>query len=42
VEEESSSYPSPTPNNGNTQIPMNSPLYSVDDDPLCIISLSNL
>ena len=42
VEEEWSSYPSPTPNNGNTQIPMNTPSYTIDDDPLCDISLSNL
>ena len=38
-EEEWSSYPSPTPNNGNTQ---NTPSYNIDDDPLCDISLSNL
>ena len=42
VEEEWSSYPSPTPNNGNTQIPMNTPSYTIDDNPLCDISLSNL
>ena len=39
VEEEWSSYPSPTPNNG---IPMNTPSYIIDDDPLCDFSLSNL
>jgi hypothetical protein len=39
VEEEWSSYPSPTPNNGNTQ---NIPSYNIDDDPRCEISLSNL
>ena len=38
-EEEWSSYPSLTPNNGNTQ---NTPSYNIDDDPLCEISLSNL
>ena len=32
VEEEWSSYPSPTPNNGN---PMNTPSNNIDDDPLC-------
>jgi hypothetical protein len=31
VVEEWSSYPSPTPNNGNTQIPMNTPSYNIDD-----------
>ena len=39
VEEEWSSYPSPTPNNGN---PMNTPSNNIDDDPLCDISLSQL
>ena len=39
VEEEWSSYPSPTPNNG---YPMNTPSNNIDDDPLCDISLSNL
>ena len=38
-EEEWSNYPSPTPNNGNTQ---NTPSYNTDDDPLGYISLSNL
>jgi hypothetical protein len=42
VEEEWSSYPSPTPNNGNTQIPMNTPSYTIDDDPLCDIIVSNI
>ena len=39
VEEEWSSYPSPTPNNG---IRMNTPSYIIDADPLCDFSLSNL
>ena len=39
VEEEWSSYPSPTPNNG---IPMNTPSYIIDADPICDFSLSNL
>jgi hypothetical protein len=42
VEEEWSSYPSPTPNNGNTQIPMNTPSYTIIDDPLCDIIVSNI
>jgi hypothetical protein len=42
VEEEWSSYPSPTPNNGNTQIPMNTPSYTIDDDPLCDTIVSNI
>jgi hypothetical protein len=33
--------PSPTLNNGNTQIP-NTPSYSIDDDPLCDIVVSNI
>jgi hypothetical protein len=42
VEEEWSSYPSSTLNNGNTQIPMNSPSCTLDDDPLCNITASNI
>jgi hypothetical protein len=42
VEEEWSSYPSSTPNNGNTQIPMNTASYIIDDDPLCDIIVSNI
>jgi len=50
VEEEWSSYPSPTPNNGNIQIPMNNPSYTIasDDDsslpssPLCGTIVSNI
>jgi hypothetical protein len=41
-EGECSSYPSSTPNNGNTQIPMNTPSYTVDDDPLCDKIVSNI
>jgi hypothetical protein len=37
VEEEWSNYPSPTPNNGNTQIPMTTPSYNINDDHLCDI-----
>ena len=39
MEEEWSSYPSPTPNNG---IPMNNHSNNIIDDPLCDISLSQL
>jgi hypothetical protein len=39
VEEEWSIYPSPTPNNGNSQ---NTPSYNIGDDHLCEISFSNL
>jgi hypothetical protein len=42
VEEEWSSYPSSSPNNGNTQIPMNTSSYTIDDDPLCDIIDSNI
>ena len=50
VEEEWSSYPSSTPNNGNIQIPMNNPSYTIssDDDsslpssPLCGTIVSNI
>jgi hypothetical protein len=42
VEEEWSSYPYPTRNNGNTQIPMNTPSYTIDDDLLCDIIVSNI
>jgi hypothetical protein len=37
VEEEWSSYPSSSPNNGNTQIHMSTPSYTIDNDPLCDI-----
>jgi hypothetical protein len=42
VEEEWSSYPSSTPNNGNTQIPINNASYIIDDDTLCDITVSNI
>jgi hypothetical protein len=42
VEEDWSSYPSMTPNNGNTQIPMNTAFYIIDDDPLCDIIVCNI
>jgi hypothetical protein len=42
VEEEWSSYPSSNPNNRNTQIPMNALSYTIDDDPLCDIIVSNI
>jgi hypothetical protein len=50
VEEEWSSYPSPTPNNGNIHIPINNPSHanSSDDDssllssPLCGTIVSNI
>jgi hypothetical protein len=32
VDREWSSYPSPTPKNGNTQIPMNIPSYIIKND----------
>jgi hypothetical protein len=41
-EEEWSIYSSLTPNNGNTQIPMSTPSYNIDDDPLCDLIFSNL
>ena len=45
VEEEWSSYPSPTPNKGNTQIPMNNSFYNDNDlpsSPLCGSIVSNI
>jgi hypothetical protein len=42
VEEEWISYPSPTPNNGSTQIPMNTHSYTIDGHPLCDIIVSNI
>jgi hypothetical protein len=40
VEEEWSSYLSSKPHNGNTQISMNTPSYTIDDDPPCDIIVS--
>jgi hypothetical protein len=41
-EEEWSTYPSLTPNNGNTQIPMSTPSYNINDNPQCDLRFSNL